>query len=189
MKTNKTILRWFADFDKEEEWLNNMSGNGWCLWNTNGYIYRFKKSEPGEFIFQIDFDEDWVNDGREDYVNYRSSCGDNFLHEIDSRIYWKRKASDGTFENGGNGVAKLKIANKAFSLWFNKLTSLLYGGAIGVVLLLIFRLLPECGFTKLMVGICRDLPVAFAIVTVLFVFPIVMKLRRKIDVLIRKMTE
>ena len=56
MKTNKTILRWFADFEKEEEWLNHMSGNGWCLWHTNGYIYRFKKSEPGEFIFQIDFD-------------------------------------------------------------------------------------------------------------------------------------
>ena len=189
MKTNKTILRWFADFDKEEEWLNHMSGNGWCLWHTNGYLYRFKKSEPGEFIFQIDFDEDWVNDGREDYVNFRSSCGDIFVHEIDSRIYWKRKASDGPFENGGNEVAKLKIANKAFSLWYNKLTSLLYGGAIGVVLLLIFRLLPECRFTKLMVGICRDVPVAFAIVIVLFVFPIVMKLRRKIDVLIRKMTE
>ena len=69
------------------------------------------------------------------------------------------------------------------------MTSLLYGGAIGVVLLLIFRLLPACGFTKLMVGICRDVPVAFAIVIVLFVFPIVMKLHRKIDVLIRKMTE
>ena len=130
-----------------------------------------------------------MNDGREDYVNFRSSCGDIFVHEMDSRIYWKRRASDGPFENGGNEVAKLKIANKAFSLWFNKLKSLLYGGTIGVVLLLIFRLLPECRFTKLMVGICRDVPVAFAIVIVLFVFPIVMKLHRKIDVLIRKMTE
>ena len=189
MKTNKTILNWFADFDKEEEWLNEMSRNGWCLWHTNGYIYRFKKSEPGEFLFQIDFDEDSGSKGGEDYVNFRTSCGDIFVHEMNSKIYWKRRVADGPFENGENEIAKLKLANKAFGLWFNQLASLLYGGAIGVFLLLIFRLLPECRFTNLMVGICRDLPVAFAIVIVLFHFPIVIKLRRKIDFLVRKMTE
>lgn len=62
MKTEKTVVNWFVDFDKEEEWLNEMSRNGWCLWHANVYIYRFKKCEPGEYIFQIDFDEDYIND-------------------------------------------------------------------------------------------------------------------------------
>ena len=92
MKTEKTVVNWFVDFDKEEEWLNEMSRNGWCLWHANVYIYRFKKCEPGEYIFQIDFDEDYINDSNEDYVNFRSSCGDIFVHECDSKIYWKRNA-------------------------------------------------------------------------------------------------
>ena len=100
MKTEKTVVNWFVDFDKEEEWLNEMSRNGWCLWHANVYIYRFKKCEPGEYIFQIDFDEDYINDSNEDYVNFRSSCGDIFVHECDSKIYWKRKAAEGPFENG-----------------------------------------------------------------------------------------
>ena len=52
---SKIKVNWFVDFDKEEEWLNNMSANGLCLWHTNGVIYRFKETTPGEFIFQIDF--------------------------------------------------------------------------------------------------------------------------------------
>ena len=49
------VVNWFVDYDKEEKWLNEMSQNGWCLWHTNGFIYRFKRCEKGEYIFQIDY--------------------------------------------------------------------------------------------------------------------------------------
>ena len=57
MKTKKILIRWFVDFDKEEKFLNEQSKAGWDFWHTNGVIYRFHACEPGEFIYQIDFDE------------------------------------------------------------------------------------------------------------------------------------
>ena len=53
MKANKMAINWFIDFDKEEKWINDMAKSGWALWHTNGVIYRFKKCEPNEFIYQI----------------------------------------------------------------------------------------------------------------------------------------
>ena len=115
MKMKKIVVNWFVDFDKEAEWLNEMSQNGWCFWHTNGFIYRFKRCEKGEYIFQIDYDEDNANKGSEDYVKFRTSCGDIFVHEWDEKIYWKRRSIDGAFENGDNVASKLRLANKAFN--------------------------------------------------------------------------
>ena len=80
MKTKKILIRWFVDFDKEEKFLNEQSKAGWDFWHTNGVIYRFHACEPGEFIYQIDFDEKKSAIG-EDYVVFRNSCGDTFVHQ------------------------------------------------------------------------------------------------------------
>ena len=79
MKTSKIAINWFIDFDKEEKWINNMAKSGWAFWHTNGVIYRFKKCEPNEFIYQIDFDEEKSKSEMDDYVAFRSSCGDQFV--------------------------------------------------------------------------------------------------------------
>ena len=79
------MVNWFLDFDKEEQWLNEMCLNGWAFWHTNGVIYRFKKCEPGEYIYQIDFDEKKPKEGVDDYVVFRCSCGDQVVHQ------WKNK--------------------------------------------------------------------------------------------------
>lgn len=135
----------------------------------------------------IDFDEDHIHKGNEDYVNFRSSCGDIFVHEWDSKIYWKRKAADGHFGNEDNTSAKLRLANKAFSLQLNKLTVMIYMGTIGFLLLSILRLLPECGFIKFMAEICTAFTIALLIVIVLLQYPIVLKLRKKMDGLVRRL--
>lgn len=89
MKTKKILIRWFVDFDKEEKFLNEQSKAGWDFWHTNGVIYRFHACEPGEFIYQIDFDEKKSAIG-EDYVVFRNSCGDTFVHQWKDKIYWKK---------------------------------------------------------------------------------------------------
>ena len=35
MKTSRIVINWFVDFDKEEKWINEMSGKGWEFWHTN----------------------------------------------------------------------------------------------------------------------------------------------------------
>ena len=187
MKMKKIVVNWFVDFDKEAEWLNEMSQNGWCFWHTNGFIYRFKRCEKGEYIFLIDYDEDNANKCSEDYVNFRSSCGDVFVHEWDEKIYWKRKSEDGAFGSGDSVAAKLRLANKAFNHYFARLTGLLYFGVMALLLLPLLRMLPECGFTRLLIGIFTDLPAVFGVVAMAVLYPIVIKLRKKMNVLMRKL--
>ena len=68
MKTSRIVINWFVDFDKEEKWINEMSGKGWAFWHTNGVIYKFKSCEPATYIYQIDFDEQKSKNGVGDYV-------------------------------------------------------------------------------------------------------------------------
>ena len=86
MKTKKILIRWFVNFDNEEKFLNEQSQKGWDFWHTNGVIYRFKACKPGEYIYQIDFDEKKSAIG-EDYVVFRNSCGDTFVHQWKNKIY------------------------------------------------------------------------------------------------------
>ena len=70
----------------------------------------------------------------------------------------------GAFENGDNVASKLRLANKAFNHYFNRLTGLLYMGVFCLLLLPLLRLLPECWFSRLLIGICSDFPIVCLIV-------------------------
>ena len=93
----------------------------------------------------------------------------------------------GAFENGDNVASKLRLANKAFNHYFNRLTGLLYMGVFCLLLLPLLRLLPECWFSRLLIGICSDFPIVCLIVATAMLYPVVMKIRRKMNCLIRKL--
>ena len=50
-----------------------------------------------------------------------------------------------------------------------------------------FADLPTCGFTRLLIGIFTDLPAVFGVVAMAVLYPIVIKLRKKMNVLMRKL--
>lgn len=185
MKKSKIAFNWFVDSDKEEKWLNEMSGNGWAFWHTNGVIYRFKECEPGEFIYQIDFDEGKVKDGAGDYVVFRSSCGDRFVHQWKGKIYWKRDTASGPFEVEDNVAAKLRLTNKAFNYHLNSFLGLTMIAAVAfLVLVPIGRHIPESAFSEWMVDFGTGLTYGILLAELLLLLPVLKKLHRKIDDLI-----
>ena len=52
----KTITRWFWvwQFEKEEEWLNEMAANGWVLESVGFCKYTFVRCEPGEYTVRTE---------------------------------------------------------------------------------------------------------------------------------------
>ena len=50
MESRKTVRKWFWvwDFDKEEDWLNEMAMSGWVLESVGFASYHFVRCEPGE---------------------------------------------------------------------------------------------------------------------------------------------
>ena len=182
MKTRKIALRWFVDFDKEEQWLNDMSKAGWAFWHTNSVIYRFKACEPGESIYQIDFDEEKGASG-EDYVVFRNSCGDQFVHQWDHKIYWKKPAADGPFETEGNEIAKLRLTNKVFEWHFTNLLGLIGISAFAMTFCyhLGVRLLPKGDFSEWLADTSLALTAGILFAEFFIILPVLIKLRKNIN--------
>lgn len=185
MKTNTIRINWFIDFAKEEKWINDMSKNGWAFWHTNGVIYRFRRCEPKEFIYQIDFDENKSKEGIGDYVVFRSSCGDQFVHQWKRKIYWKRDMVSGPFEDENNLVAKLRLTNKAFNYHLNSFIGLTLIAAFAfLVLVPIGKHLPASGFSEWLTDFGTGLTYGILIAELLLLLPALKKLHKKINELI-----
>ena len=65
METRRTIHKWFWvwDFEKEDDWLNEMALNGWVLESVGYATYHFVRCEPGEYSVRTEMhpaDEDYV---------------------------------------------------------------------------------------------------------------------------------
>ncbi len=184
---SKIKLNWFVDFDKEEQWLNELSAKGLCFWHTNGVIYRFKECEPGEFIFQIDFDEK-KSSSNEDYVAFRTSCGDQFVHQWKDKLYWKRAATDGPFESEDNVIAKLRMTNKAYNHHIKSMVGLtiLMAVAYFVCIPLGNYFLPKSDFAEGLASFGEGFTTGILFAEVVFLIPAISKLRKKINDLIKK---
>ena len=52
----KTVHKWpwVWDFDKEEDWLNEMAQEGWALESVGFCTYTFRRCEPGEYIIRLE---------------------------------------------------------------------------------------------------------------------------------------
>ena len=185
MKTSKFAINWFVNFDKEEKWLNDMSRKGWAFWHTNGVIYRFKKCEPGEFIYQIDFDEEKSKNGVGDYVAFRTSCGDQFVHQWKRKIYWRRETASGPFEAENNVAAKLRLTNKAFNFHLNSFIGLTLIAAVAfLVLVPLGRFLPESAVTKWLVDFGTGLTYGILLAELILLLPALKKLNKSMNGLI-----
>ncbi len=187
MKTNKTLIRWFVDFDKEERWLNQQSQKGWAFCRTNGVIYRFEVCEPGEFIYQIDFDEK-KSAVEDDYIAFRNSCGDSFVNKWKTKIYWGRKAADGPFVTENDVVAKLQLTNKAFNFHLKSFLGLTIIVAIAfLVLNPLGRHLPQSASAKWLVDFSAGLTYGTLAFQAIVLLPILGKLRSKMSDLLKQL--
>lgn len=62
------------NFEKEEEYLREMSQQGWHFKNYKGLKYTFKKDEPKDFYYQIDYHSS-EEGNRNDYLQFFEDSG------------------------------------------------------------------------------------------------------------------
>ena len=94
----KTIRKWFWawDFDKEEEWLENMARNGWVLDGVGFCTYRFIKTEPGEYSVRLQYLP--IAEENTDYTNLLEESGAERVGRMVQWVYYRKKTADGPFQ-------------------------------------------------------------------------------------------
>lgn len=96
---NEKIIRkskwfWAWQDDKEEEWLGEMSRQGFHLQHAGVFgQYSFKQGEPREFAYRLDF---VVNAKKNpDYYQLFRDAGWEHVGELGGWQYWRKKVMDG----------------------------------------------------------------------------------------------
>ena len=95
MTERKTIYKWFFvwDFDKEEQWLNEMALAGWALVSVGYCRYTFEASEPGEYTVRLE-----MHGYDPQYVDFMSDSGAEYVGRVLQWLYFRKKAADGPFD-------------------------------------------------------------------------------------------
>ena len=91
----KTITRWFWvwQFEKEEEWLNEMAANGWVLESVGFCKYTFVRCEPGEYTVRTE-----MHPYDDQYVKFMEETGAEYVGRMMMWIYFRKKTEDGVFD-------------------------------------------------------------------------------------------
>ena len=144
----KTIHKLFPvwNFDKEEDWLNEMALQGWALDGVGLCTYHFISSEPGEYSVRLE-----MRGYDERYLDFMAETGAEYIGRVVQWIYFRKKTASGTFDIFSDidskighlsGIGKMLfaigLANLAIGLaeihmigWLNLLCSTLLMYALG----------------------------------------------------------
>ena len=97
----KTVRKWFWvwDFDKEEQWLNEMAAKGLALIGTGFCRYDFEDCTPGEYQVRLELLENHLNHAEsQKYTQFIESTGAEQVGNYFRWVYFRKKAADGPFD-------------------------------------------------------------------------------------------
>ena len=184
----KKVWRFYniAEYEQEEQWINEMAKEGWQLTAIGWCRYIFRRGTPGEYIYKLDVVERTASDEvKESYFNFLTECGIRVVGEFKDWIYLQKKAADGPFDMKDDTYAKLRTVNKVYSFAVRTLCKLLKIFAGVVIICCLGQMLStNYAIRELFGGIMFGSSTSAIVVLAILWVPILRKLRRKVNQLI-----
>lgn len=184
----KKVWRFYniAEYEQEEQWINEMAKEGWQLTAIGWCRYIFRRGTPGEYIYKLDVVERTASDEvKESYFNFLTECGIRVVGEFKDWIYLQKKAADGPFDMKDDTYAKLRTVNKVYSFAVRTLCKLLKIFAAVVIICSLGQMLSSnYAIQELFGGVMVGAATSAIIVLAILWVPILRKLRRKVNQLI-----
>jgi len=100
---------WAWEFDKEEQWLNEMAASGKALVSARYFTYEFEDSAPGEYAVRLEMLENIPDspEGRQ-YIEFVESTGAEYIGKVMKWVYFRKRIADGDFELHGDNATRIK---------------------------------------------------------------------------------
>ena len=112
----KRVFGYFtiADWEREQNWLTEMSEQGWRFVKTNGFFYTFERCVPERVAYRLDYSGLRRGDRGDSYAMFRD-YGWEYLQDINGFSYF-RKSADGVspedLELFSDGESRMKMIKK-----------------------------------------------------------------------------
>ena len=188
MGMTKKVWNFFtiAQWEEEEQWLNEMARNGYNLIGVKCFVrYIFEQGTPGEYIYKLDLPDN-LEHGMDDkaYCNFLAECGIDVVCKQKQWLFLRKKAADGPFNEQGDMFAKLKMTNKAYSYAIRILSRLLRTFAI----LIFVDILVMCliGYSDILASIVNGIGIGAIFALTIVWVPLMDSLRKKMNTLINE---
>ncbi|SDS67464.1 Protein of unknown function [Paenibacillaceae bacterium GAS479] len=127
--------KWFWNYEREEEWLNEMSAKGMMLTDYSWGKYVFEEGTPREYTYRIELLEQLP--AHSESKAYLDSMEQNGIERVASYmrwVYFRRKSSEGVFNMYSNPESKLKHYKHVYFWWKTLMAIELTIGLINILI-------------------------------------------------------
>ena len=115
----KTVRKWFWvwDFDKEEQWLNEMAAQGLALVGVGFCKYEFEACEPGEYQVRLELLENQPSHTEsQKYIGFIEETGAEQVGRFLRWVYFRKKTADGPFDLFSDLASRIKHLKRITAL-------------------------------------------------------------------------
>ena len=125
----KTVHKLFVvwNFDKEEDWLNEMALQGWVLDRVGLCTYHFIACEPGEYSVRLE-----MHGLDERYLDFMAETGAEYIGRMVQWIYFRKKTAAGTFDIFSDIDSKIQHLSRIGKMLFAIGMANLVIGLVGI---------------------------------------------------------
>ena len=113
----KVIKKTFAYFDKEEQWLNQMSREGYALENYQGGRYYFETAKPNSYQYKIELLDQKNKQATEEYLDFLNEMDIDVLATYSGRVYLRKQNDGRAFAVYTDIDARIKQYQKGHAIW------------------------------------------------------------------------
>ena len=167
----KTVRKIFFvwEYEKEEQWLNEMSKEGWQLVKASFRKYQFVSGIPNEYTVRLELlDKSVKSKESTSYLNFLKETGIEMVGECKQWIYLRSKTADGGFEPNNRALYTLTHVLKIQEFIGKTKNRLVATIALSMCGLLIMNRLEPSNFVDFISGVCTGVALSTSIVTLSF---------------------
>lgn len=116
MKTK--LWKAFWDYEKEENWLNELAAKGLAMTAYTFCRYTFEDCVPGEYTYRIELLEHGVN--HPESIRYIHFLAENGVEHVDTYfrwVYFRKKTTDGPFKLYSDLPSRIKHYKRISNIW------------------------------------------------------------------------
>lgn len=112
------VRKMFWDFEKEEQWLNEISAKGLALTNYTWCKYVFTETPKNEYTYRIELlDNVPTHPESIAYIRFLEENGVECVSSFGRWIYLRKKSSEGAFDIYTDLESKIKHFKRINTLW------------------------------------------------------------------------
>ncbi|MEI6100209.1 MAG: DUF2812 domain-containing protein [Eubacteriales bacterium] len=111
------VWKIYVNYEKEEKWLNSMAQRGMHMVDYTFCRYLFEEGTPGEYIYRIELFKHMPSHPESaSYLKFMEESGVEVVSTYMRWVYFRKKASEGSFEIYTDRQGKIKHAKRVIGL-------------------------------------------------------------------------